>query len=255
MGVVATVAVLMAKGYTFSSKQGGLVGSGIISVASIPDGASVYIDGHLTTATNTNISGLSPKKYQLKIVKEGFIPWEKEVTVGEGVVSEVKATLFPALPTIYPLTYNGVLSPVLSPNGEKLAFAVPLISDSPTRQKGGIWVWTMTSQPIALARSGEPHQIVAATTDLDFSKGTLRFSPDSTQVLVSLGAKGTAVERNYLLPADRQISLGELRDITPTLAGTLQEWATDQKAKDDLRILAIKNPETRRIASCSTSLT
>lgn len=255
IGVAATVAVLMAKGYTFSSKQGGLVGSGIISVTSTPDGASVYIDGHLTTATNTNISGLSPKKYNLKIVKEGFTPWEKEVEVGEGIVSEVKATLFPALPTIYPLTYNGVLSPVLSPDGEKLAFAVPLLSDSPTRQKGGIWVWTMTSQPIALARSGEPHQIVTSTTDLDFSKGALRFSPDSTQLLVSLGTKDTASEKNYLLPANRQVSLGELRDITPTLAGTLKEWATDQKAKEDLRILAIRNQETRRIASSSASLT
>ncbi|OGE19222.1 hypothetical protein A3E45_04325 [Candidatus Daviesbacteria bacterium RIFCSPHIGHO2_12_FULL_43_11] len=255
IGVAATVAVLMAKGYTFSSKQGGLVGSGIISVASTPDGASVYIDGHLTTATNTNISGLTPKKYNVKIIKEGFIPWEKEVEVGEGIVSEVKATLFPALPTIYPLTYNGVLGPVLSPDGEKLAFAVPLVSDSPTRQKGGIWVWTMTSQPIALARSGEPHQIVASTTDLDFSKGTLRFSPDSTQVLVSLGTKGAASERNYLLPTDRQSSLGELRDITATVTNTLKEWETDQKAKDDLRVLAIKNLETRKIASASSQLT
>lgn len=255
IGVAATVAVLMAKGYTFSSKQGGLVGSGIISVTSMPDGASVYLDGHLTTATNTNISGLSPKKYNVKIIKEGFIPWEKEIEVGEGIVSEVKATLFPALPTIYPLTYNGVLNPVLSPDGEKLVFAVPLVSDSPTRQKGGIWVWTMTSQPIALARSGEPHQIVSSTTDLDFSKGALRFSPDSTQVLVSLGVKGTATERNYLLSANRQSSLGELRDITPTLAGTLKEWADDQKAKDDLKVVAIKNMETKRIASSSASKT
>lgn len=255
IGVAATVAVFMAKGYTFSSKQGGLVGSGIISVSSMPDGASVYIDGHLTTATNTNISGLTPKKYNVKIIKEGFIPWEKEIEVWEGIVSEVKATLFPALPTIYPLTYNGVLSPVLSPDDEKLAFAVPLLPNSPTRQKGGIWVWTMTSQPIALARSGEPHQIVASTTDLDFSKGTLRFSPDSTQVLVSLGAKGTASERNYLLSTDRQSSLGELRDITPTLVGTLKEWETDQKSKDEIRILAIKNLETRKIASASASKT
>lgn len=253
--IAATVAVFMAKGYSFSPNQGGLVGSGIISVASVPDGASVYIDGHLTTATNTNISGLSPKKYGLKIVKEGFIPWEKEVEVKEGVVSEIKATLFPALPTIYPLTFNGVFNPLLSPDGQKLAFAVPLVSESPTRQKGGVWVWTMTSQPIAFARGAEPHQIVISSSDLDFSKGSFKFSPDSTQLLITLGTKGTPSERNYILPVDRQTGLGDLRDVTPTVANTLKEWATDQKSKDDLRILAIKNLATKQIASVSAQLT
>ena len=65
---IALVAVFLAKGYTFSSKQGIMVGTGIISVSSVPDGASVYIDGHLTTATNTTISQLQPKIYSLKIL-------------------------------------------------------------------------------------------------------------------------------------------------------------------------------------------
>ncbi|MFH0936727.1 MAG: PEGA domain-containing protein [Candidatus Daviesbacteria bacterium] len=253
----AGIAIFFTKGYSFSAKNGGLIGTGIISATSHPDGASVYIDGHLTTATNTNISNLSPKIYKIKIAKDGFIPWEKDVQVTEGLVSEIKATLFPALPTLYPLTVSGAESPVLSPDGGKLAFAVPFSSDGRSRQKGGIWVWTMTSTPIAFARGAEPHQIVISTTDLDFAKATLAWSPDSKQLLVSLqegGVEGEANARNYLLSSDGQTSVSNLRDITPTLASTLKNWKDDQKVENETRVASIKDLNTRKIASDSATV-
>ena len=125
--IVAGVAIFFVKGYSFSAKDGMVVGTGILSVTSMPDGASVYIDGHLTTATNTTLSSLQPKKYKLKIVKEAFIPWEKEVEVKEGLVTEVKITLFPAIPTIYPLTVNGAINPSLSPDGNKFLLCLLLM--------------------------------------------------------------------------------------------------------------------------------
>lgn len=250
-------AVFLAKGYTFSPKEGRVIGTGLISISSAPDGASVYIDGHLATATNTTISQLKPKNYNIKIVKEGFIPWEKTIDVSEGLVSEIKATLFPALPTIYPLTVNGAINPILAPDGSKLAFAVPYINDSHSRQKGGIWVWTMTSQPISFARSAEPHQLVTSTTGLDFSKASIRFSPDSTQVLITLqenNQPGDASQRNYLLPVDRQTSLSDLKDITPMVAGTLREWEDDQKIKDESRIAVISDLRIKQIASAAAEI-
>lgn len=257
IAVGALIAVFLVKGYTFSAKEGRLVGTGIISVTSLPDGASVYIDGHLTTATNTTVSQLQPKTYKLRIVKEGFIPWEKEVKVAEGLVSEVKATLFPALPTIYPLTVNGVAGPMLSADGQKLSFAVPFIADSHSRQKGGIWVWTMTSAPLSFARSAEPHQIVASTSTLDFSKAKMRFSPDSTQLLVTLqedDKPGDANTRNYLLPVDRQTSVTDLKDITPQITSILKEWSDDHKTKEDILVSNIRNLDIRQIASASATL-
>lgn len=251
---IAFVAVLFVKGYTFSPKQGKMVGTGLVSVTSVPDGASVYIDGHLTTATNTTISQLQPKAYDIKIIKEGFIPWEKQIEVKEGLVSEIKATLFPALPTIYPLTFNGAVNPTLSPDGQKLAFAVPFDSDSRSRQKGGIWVWTMTSQPISFSRGAEPHQIVASTATLDFSKATIRWSPDSKQVLATLqesGTPGEASQRNYSLSSDQQTSLSDLRDITPLVSSTLKDWDDNQKSKDEMRVLEIADTGIRKIASDS----
>lgn len=246
IAIAASIAIFLAKGYTFSPQEKRIVGTGIITVTSEPDAASVFIDGHLTTATNTTIASLSPKNYSIKIVKEGFIPWEKVISVKEGLVTEVKVTLFPAIPTIYPLTYSGVKNPLLSPDGSKLAYIVPASENTSerstsTNKKAGVWVWTqMRNQPISFARSSEPHQIALNTT-IDFSEATLRWSTDSKQVLATAG------NNNYLLESDRLNT--DPRDITPLLEATLKTWEEDAKAKDLSRIEAIKDIKLRQIAS------
>lgn len=242
LAVLAGIAIFFAKGYSFSTKERKIVGTGIVTISSEPAAASVFVDGHLTTATNATISSLPAKTYQIKVVKEGFIPWEKSVVVKEGLVKELKVTLFPAIPTIYPLTFSGVSSPVLSDDGSKLTYIV----SSAATKKNGIWVWTMSrNQPIAFARFAEPHQI-ASNTVADFSKATLRWSADSKQVLATVG------NNNYLLDSDNLNS--EPRDITPTLSSTLSGWAEDTKAKKEASILAIKEVNLRKIASDSAVL-
>src|SRR5258708_3973902 len=242
--VFAGVAIFFAKGYSISTKEKRIIGSGILAIASEPDAASVYLDGHLTTATNANISSLSPKTYQVKVIKEGFIRWERSVTIKEGLVTDLKITLFPAIPTIYPLSFGGVVNPVLSPDGSKLVFIVP--SGSPSNginKKAGIWVWTMSkNQPIAFARSAEPHQIVTNNIN-DFSKANLKWSADSKDVLATVG------ESNFLLDSDRLNT--DPRDITAILQPTIKGWEDDIKAKDEARILAIKDSQFRKIASDS----
>lgn len=239
IALAAGAAIFFAKGYSISPQERRIVGTGIMTITSEPDAASVFIDGHLTTATNATVSSLSPKEYSVRVVKEGFIPWEKSVTVKEGLVTELKITLFPAIPTIYPLTFTGVANPVLSPDGSKLAYIVSSASAS----KNGIWVWTMSrNQPIAFVRSSEPHQIASNIT-ADFSQATLRWSPDSKQVLATVG------NNNYLLDSDSLNS--EPRDITPVLSATLSEWEEDVTAKNEVGVLAIKDLNLRKIASDS----
>lgn len=244
IGLAASVAIFFAKGYTFSSKEKKIVGTGILTISSSPDAASVFLDGHLTTATNTSISSLTPKTYDVRVIKEGFIPWEKRVEIKEGLVEEVKITLFPAIPTIYPLTFNGIKSPILSPDGEKLAYIVPLDNSSSSRtKKAGIWVWIQSSnQPISLARSSGPRQI-AQSTQIDFTKAELKWSADSKQVLAEVGGN------NYLLEADRLNS--DPRDITPILSATMQSWVDDSRARETARVLVVKDLNLRKIASSS----
>ncbi len=235
IGLAAGVAIFLAKGYTFNPKERRVVGTGIISVTSVPDAASVYVDGHLTTATNATISSLVPKEYNVKLIKEGFIPWEKKVKVNEGLVTDLKVTLFPAIPTIYPLTFNGVKNASLSPDGGKVVFSVP------AGKKPGVWVWTFVdNRPIAFARGGQPHQIAANGT-VNYADAILRWSSDSKQVLATVG------QNNYLLQDDTLNS--EPKDITPTLANTTKTWDDDLKQRDEVRLLTIKDLGKRAEAS------
>lgn len=240
IGVAAGIAIFFAKGYTFSLSEQKIFGTGIINISSEPDAASVYIDGHLTSATNATISSLKPKTYFLRVVKEGFIPWEKTIEVKEGLVTALKVTLFPSIPSIYPLTFSGVANPTLSPDGSKLAYIVL------SGKKSGVWVWTLVrNQPIAFARSAEPHQIASAQF-IDFTSATLKFSPDSKQVLATIGSQ------NWLLNADNLNT--DPRDITPILDATIKGWEEEREEKEAVRVATIKDINYRKIASDSALL-
>jgi hypothetical protein len=236
----ASAAIFFSKGYRLSSEEGTIAGTGILSITSVPDQASVYLDDHLTTATNTNINSLPPKTYNVKIVKEGYIQWEKKVEVKEGLVSDIKATLYRAIPSVYPLTYTGAINPLLSPDGQKLVYIVP-----GQDKKSGIWVWQMSDKSIALARGAEPHQI-ALSAGYDFSKAKLRWSPDSAQVVVDFP------DQKLLLDSTRLND--PPRDITATYQPTIMTWDEDQGAKDLTRLQLIPDPVLRKTASASAIL-
>ncbi len=245
------VAVFLAKGYRFSSKTGTLAGTGIISITSIPDQASVYIDGHLTTATNTNINSLIPKEYDVKIVKDGLIPWEKKVIVKEGLITDIKATLFPAIPTVYPLTFNSLTNLNLSPDGQRMVYVVPesaeVGSSTPSIKKSGIWVWDMTSSnPIAFATGREPHRVADLISGVDYTKAVFRFSPDDSQILITLPDQSLLLNENSFNNPPR--------DITAVLTSTTQAWDQDQKTKDLAKLATIRDTALRTQASSSAVL-
>lgn len=245
----ATVAIFLAKGYRFSPQNGSILGTGILSITSIPDQASVFLDGHLTTATNANINSLIPKKYKVKIEKDGFIAWEKEVEVRQGLVTEIEATLFRSIPSVYPLTYSGIENPTLSKDGDKLVYVVPEATAAAApavKKKSGLWVWEMSERAITFARSGEPRQIAISQFGTDFSQANLRFSPNSNQVLA------TFPDRSYLLETNRLND--SPRDVTPTVELILKEWEEDQKTKDQARLALIKDRTLRKEASSAATL-
>lgn len=248
VAVAAGVAIFVAKGYRFSTNDRTIVGTGIMSITSVPDQASVYLDGNLTTATNANVNSLPPKTYQVKIVKEGFITWEKKIEVRAGLVSEIKATLFRAIPSVYPLTYSGVLNPLLSPDGQKLVYIVPAPTDAnlSNNKKSGIWVWQLSDRPVTFARGGEPHQISLYDPSIDYSQAKFRFSPNSRQVLVSVS------DKHFLLETDKLND--PPKNITATVNPTIQGWDEDQKNKDLTRLATIKDLELRKIASSTAVL-
>jgi hypothetical protein len=70
-------------------------GTGTLRVNSIPSGASIYLDGIAKGVTPKTISGLAPGVYALVLEKEGYGPYEKNVTISAGRPTLVTVTLPP----------------------------------------------------------------------------------------------------------------------------------------------------------------
>lgn len=67
--------------------------TGMISAKSNPQGANVYLDGKLITATNNSLSGIEPGRHKLRIIKNGYMDWEKEIEVFPELVTDITAVL------------------------------------------------------------------------------------------------------------------------------------------------------------------
>src|SRR5581483_8972254 len=206
-----TLVVLYGRGYRFGLANGrpDISGTGILVAKSNPNGASVFVDGHLTTATDNTIN-LAPGTYDVKIEKEGYFPWEKIIKVQKEVVSNADALLFPNAPRLESITDIGVSSPTVDPSLSKIAYLV----SSQSAKKNGIYVLDMTSRPILTLESNST-QIIDDTTDT-FSQATLAWSPDGTQILA------TVKNTTYLLSANGFNNTP--KDVTETLAGIESSW-------------------------------
>ncbi len=112
MGTV--LAVLYGSGYRFGFEEGQPIveKTGLLVTSSKPKGAQVFINDDLTTATDNTIN-LKPGEYNIKIIKEGYFPYEKRVRIEEKVVTSVDALLLPLAPKLENITSNGVDNPVL----------------------------------------------------------------------------------------------------------------------------------------------
>ena len=248
IGLIAGAAIFFAKGYRYQTDTGTFSGTGIISVSSLPDQASVYLDGHLTTATDDNITSLPPKIYKVRIVKEGYIPWEKDIEVKQGLVSEIKATLYRSIPTVYPVTYSGVDYALLSPDELKLMYIIPngLEGGLAAERKSGIWVWVMSTQGGLGIGGGDVQRQILQSNGVDYSQAKYRWSPDSSQIFVDLP------DRKLLLETDRLNDVP--RDITANYQATLKAWDETEAQTRLTRLAQIENPLLKKTASDSAVL-
>ncbi len=216
LGIGTTIAVLYGKGYRFdfTGSKSFLKGTGLMVATSTPDGASVYVDGHLTTATNNTIN-LAPGDYSIRIEKDGYFPWKKTIHVQEEVVSKAEATLFPTAPKLESITSTGILNPALDPSLTKIAYVVA----SQSATKNGIYVLDMGSRSLLTLQSNAT-QITDDTT-VNFDNATLSWSPDGTQLLASVSA-GLSKPTVYLLDATGFNA--SPTDVTETLATVTDGW-------------------------------
>src|SRR3989344_4512909 len=245
---VSTVLIFQAKGYKLDFENKRIEKTGILAISSVPTGAAVYLNGHLISATNANIQNLTPGEYHLKVTKEGFISWEKKVLVSEELVTLVEIALFPAVPDLSPLTFTGSHSPKLSPDGQKIVYALR------NGEKSGLWVLDLADKPVFFSK--EPKQIAKDSSSLSFSDSTFSWTPDSKTVLVTLqenSKEGYEYTRTYLLVAD-QLNNERLSDVTTTIERTKKTWADDYNLKKDGRISKLVNVGAQELATKSANI-
>lgn len=231
--ILATIAlVLYAKGYRFGLQSGipEIAGTGLLVVKSQPDGAQVFLNGHLTTATNNTLN-LSPQEYNVKIVKDGYFPWEKKIKIQKEIVSTANALLFPLAPKLESITDTGVNTAVIDPSQTQIAFTV----NTQASRKNGIYILDMTSRPILTLQSAST-QIADDTIDI-FSQSALSWSPDGRQLLATVsGELGTST--TYLLEA-RGLNENP-KDISETLPSFEAAFDKQRQDKEKARIDSLK---------------
>jgi dipeptidyl aminopeptidase/acylaminoacyl peptidase len=240
ISAVSIVVIKIAQGYRpdFSTKR--LRPTGLLVATSVPDGAQVFIDSELKTATNATLN-LPPGEYEVEIKKDGFFPWKKTLEVKKELVVKTDAYLFSNFPDLRALTFTGAKNPVLSPDGTRVVYGVASPSASLERQ--GLWVLDLTDRPLGLSR--QPRQIVANAPQLDFSQAELRWSPDGKQILatfkIEIGKGKTAKTKiqNFLLDAEKTNFSSSLTDITPTVSLLFQSWEKEEQARFQAQISKI----------------
>jgi len=216
-----TTAITIARGYQLNIQNGlQFKATGLLSATSVPKGASVYINNRLITATDDTIN-LSPDDYQIKIIKDGFLPWQKTFQIKKEVVYQTNAQLFRSVPDIRPLTLSGALNPTISPDLSKIIFSVASAS---AQKDNGLYLIDVTDNLISLNRSS-PRQLTPNLSWLDWSKARFTFSPNSRQVIASFSSP----QINYLIQLDTPITSANLLDITLKLPQIKSEWDTQEQ--------------------------
>lgn len=210
--IAATVAIFWARGFKPNFRDGKIDRTGLIVVNSVPTGAEVYLDDRLTSATDTNIAFLEPKTYKLRVEKDGYTTWEKDIEVEADLAVEIKALLFPLAPEIKPLTNTGATNPTLSPDLTKIAYGVP-------GERGGLYILEMADGPLPFRQN--QRLAVKNSAKFDFTKTKFIWGPDSKQ-LVAQFEQDNKVVANLLVEADR--SNQDPRDVTGSLNSLLESW-------------------------------
>lgn len=254
--LVTFFVVLYARGYRVFVNKGtpAVSKTGILHITSSPTSSQVYINDHLTTATNNTIN-LTPNKYTVKVTKDGYYDFQKDVQIEKEVVTGVDALLFPKNPTLQGISTFGVEEALVDPSGTKLAFKIASQS-----ARNGIYILDMTTKTVPILQGqSSSSKIAADSLDTKFSNAHLSWSPDSKQIIASISAttqpqvSPESLNQEILDPSTTNPSLHATyyllktdglndapQDITATIEDTLNLWNTQLTDREKSRQKSLK---------------
>jgi len=212
------VASFYARGYRFNKTNLKFEPNGILVVKSDPTGAEVYINGDFEATTETKAISLSPGNYDISVKKEGYITWSKRLSIEKEVVTETNVSLFKSVPSLSPVTLNGVLSPVPSSDYTKIAYFTPALENREV-EKTGLWVVENVNLPIGFSK--DPRKI----TDGNLINSTWEFSPDGNEIILKSN------QATYLLSSGSFTDQTERVNIASKYQKIIDEWEKEREKK------------------------
>jgi len=219
--VVGTVGLFVsyyARGYKLDLRTFKFQPNGILVLKSEPDGASVYINGELKTATNASIS-ISPGTYDVEVRKDGYFTWYKRLTIEKEIVTEADISLFKDVPSLSPVTSTGAINPVMSEDGSKIVFSILPSKDTGSEQTG---LWELDTFSLPLGFGAGPRKI----TDGDMTGASYIFSPDGKQILLTISNGSYLIDTGSLTAQNQRVNIASKKDVT------LNTWKAEKEAKN-----------------------
>ncbi|MDH5533029.1 MAG: PEGA domain-containing protein [Candidatus Pacebacteria bacterium] len=206
------LAIQYAQGKYHFTNEGLSKETGLLSANSFPTGAQVYINDRLVSATDDTLY-LKPGDYQVKIQKEGYHTWEKNLQVEGALVTQTNAQLFPIVPKLTPLTFSGVSNVSPSPDGSKLLFYT---NSATIPAKNGLYVLDLSNSLVLFQRDAT--QIAEDSALLDLENAKFIWSPDSSEIML------ITENKEMLLESNKKNNLRLLTDVSFKKKQILSAW-------------------------------
>ncbi len=214
-------AIQYAKGNYHFTESGFSETAGLLAVNSFPDGAKVYIDGKLTTATDDTLY-LNPGTYQVEIKKDGYSGWHKKLEIEKNLVTQANARLFPSAPSLTPLTFIGVENLSPSPDGQKIVY---FTASNSSQEKNGLWLIELAANPLSLQKGAK--QITDNPPAFNLKKAQFIWSPDSDQLII------LTKNKKLLIDVNKKSQLNQLKSLSlKEFHQLLDSWENEMYLKE-----------------------
>ncbi|OGM21800.1 hypothetical protein A2714_03280 [Candidatus Woesebacteria bacterium RIFCSPHIGHO2_01_FULL_38_9] len=220
VGSIGTLFFLYAQGYRLNRQTLSFSPNGLLVIKSHPDGAQVFVNGELETATNATVP-IPPGTYDISVKKEGYLSWNKRLTIEKEVVTEATAHLFRVAPSLSATTFSGVSNPSPSPDMTKISYIVPLAGN---QNSEGLWVIDTINLPLGFSR--DPKRI----TDGNLESSTWVWSPDASEILL------TSPTGDFLLDTSKFTSQAQRTNVVANRTVILANWEEKRKEKLEAKV-------------------
>ncbi len=247
------VAIFLARGYQVDIHKKSFTSTGILVATSDPDGAEIYINGVLTSATNNSLN-LEPATYDILIEKDGYSSWRKEMTIKAGEVLKTNAFLFPKVPDLSPISFSGASNPTVSPDGTKVAFTVA----SASGEKNGIWILDMSRGLLIapLISGGDLKQIYQNTPLLSLSNQKLLWGSSSKELIAYSGATPSMATPSssplYLLKTEENNQSPQV--VNAAFKDILSSWEEEETARKQAQLLKLPPSLQNLLATAAANI-